>query len=132
MRLFHFCSKHNLAGILKEGITKGVTPIVINGKFAYFAHGFQWLTVNPSFEQAWDTQTTLTYKRTDHRLTVKIPKDRAKNLFKWTDFKGNPLFQETYNILSSHGDPENWYIYIANIKTSWIREIINQEETAPS
>lgn len=125
MKLYHFCTKESLESIKKEGLTLGVIP-VIKGDQVNVSQGFQWLTSNPSFVQEWD-QGNLPYKRTDCRITVKIPKTN-ESLIKWTDLCNAGLLKETAAILNSFGDPENWYVYKGRIKPNYFREVLCKKE----
>jgi hypothetical protein len=122
MKLYHFCAGHMLDGIRREGLTRGVMPVV-KGNEVRPVNGYQWLTVNPSWEQSWEMYSTLKYRRNDFRITVKIPKEN-KLLVKWTELCKFPFMQETASGLNIYGDPGNWFVYCGNIKPACFREII--------
>ncbi len=122
MKLYHFCAGQFLEGIKKEGLTKGMIP-VINGNKVSFLNNCQWLTINPSFNQSWQEQSSLEYHRNDYRITIKIPTD-DRRLVKWDWMCQVPHLQESATIMNSYGDPENWYVYLGIVKTNWFREII--------
>jgi len=122
MKLYHFCPGHSLAGIKKEGLTIGAMTSIINGKIK-IVRGYQWLTVNPSFSQDWNTHYTLPYNRTDYRITVKIPKGNPC-IWHWKEMCKNPLLKEAAETLNSFGDWESWYVYCGHVKPGWFREIV--------
>lgn len=121
MKLYHFTSPVHIKGCLKEGITKGSIPLIIQGKIA-LATGWQWLTSNPEFKQEWTNgeYSTLPYDRTAFRLTVNIPKTAKDKLFRWMDVcKKLPIIKE----MNDFGDPENWWVFKGRIKPSWIKKV---------
>lgn len=133
MKYYHFTAKHLLGGILQHGIRFGKIPIFSDGrkegeyKFRYFIKGYQWLTTNPDFDQAWAKQTYLKYNRTDYRLQIVIKHRDKNNLIKWTEYlkkHGDRIPQATVNALKlpEGSDPENWYLYKGVIRPSWIME----------
>ena len=125
MTLYHFCPEHLLGSIKKVGLTLGMLPLIINGECRISA-GCQWLTKNKSFTQSWDTESTLPYKRNAYCITIKIPKD-DKKLFNWLEFSNIPLMKETAATLNAYGDPQNWFIYLGNIKNIWFRDIVKND-----
>lgn len=128
MKLYHFTAKHLIDRILKEGLTLGAIPLSIAPP--KIEKGYQWLTANPSFEQAWcDPKTsTLPYRRDDIRITIKIPKTSMNSLIPWI-----PLWKRLKNYiplvkhLNDFGDPENWYVFNGNIPSGWFRGIEYRE-----
>jgi hypothetical protein len=81
--------------------------------------GWQWLTTNADWDQSWAVGTgLLQYKRNEIRLTIRIPKTSQALCKPWLQIKF--LVPEVAGILSSHGDPENWWIFNGRIKPSWI------------
>lgn len=124
MKLYHFTSKHHVDGCLKEGIKLGGVPVIIDGKYQIIS-GYQWLTSNPSFHQEWANRefTTLSYDRTEYRLTVIIPKTSLNKLIKWSEYY---KYSQVPEELNYYGDPENWYLFQGRIKPGWIREIENK------
>jgi hypothetical protein len=127
VKLYHFTSPLHVESCKKNGLTRGVIPLLVNGKIAILP-GYQWLTANPDFNQSWaNTEyTTLPYDRTAFRLTVVIPKKTAQGqLFKWLDLCHKFPIDE---YLNAYGDPENWHIFKGKIKPSWIRAIDKKPE----
>jgi len=125
MKLYHFCPKHLIDDIKRQGLTLGVLPFVFNNR-CILSGGIQWLTKNPSFEQSWEMDSTLKYRRNDFRLTIKISNDDG-NLFQWIEFCKIPMMKETADILNACGDPENWFIYIGRINPNKFREIVENK-----
>ena len=123
--LYHFTSDLHISGCLCEGLTKGVTIIGRTCTGIKMIDNTQWLTGNPNFEQSWQLHSTLPYDRTANRLTIHIPKLSMKNLISWCQ-DGRILTPEFYDILSTHGDPENWFIYLGGIPPEWIIEVIKK------
>jgi hypothetical protein len=120
MKLYHFCPEWMLDSILKEGLTKG--KMLLNDNPPSFRDNMQWLTINKDFDQSWNKYSTLPYSRTDYRLTIKLP--NRNNLFNWK-FQGYQLTSnEMYDVLSSFGDPENWYVYNGVIKAKLIKKVV--------
>lgn len=58
MVLYHFCAKHFLPGILRDGLTLGVTPVIENGLLR-FEIGQQWLTAEKDPRKQAGIRTTL-------------------------------------------------------------------------
>ncbi len=123
MKLYHFCPKWMMEGILREGLTLG--KIVLRGlPDPLFAEGYQWLTKNPDFNQSWCEYSTLPYRRNEVRLTVKIPFTRARQAIRWLLFcKVNPEHKEMWDTLNCYGDPENWFVYHGRIPPEWIKKV---------
>ncbi len=78
MKLYHFCGEKFLPSILKNGISEGRTPIIktcVDDPDSFELIGWhirtQWLTINPDPQkQSWATRESISYSRTDYRLTV--------------------------------------------------------------
>lgn len=80
MVLYHFCAKRFLSGILRDGLTRGGTPI-IEGGMMRIQMGHQWLTAEKDpRKQSWNTHNLISYSRTAVRLTVRIPDSYQKKL----------------------------------------------------
>lgn len=125
--LYHFTSDKQVDSCLKEGLTLGCTFIGRTPKGVQFLRSTQWLTTNPDFNQSWSAAelSKLPYDRTDNRLTICIPHNETKNLVSWTTF-GPVAAPKTYEVLSSFGDPENWYVYLGSIPPEWIIERVKK------
>jgi hypothetical protein len=127
MKLYHFTSNLHLWSVLKNGLISGVIPTNVISGVVSFEINCQWLTKNGCFNQSWNESTTLSYNRTANRLTIEIPLAYTVNLIKWTDYCKTPTNnaqKETFRILNSDGDPENWYIYKGHIPPEWITEVV--------
>lgn len=122
--IYHFCAGQFLEGIKKDGIRLGKVPYGIphdeTRMRIKFINGYQWLTSNPEFKQSWNEGSSLTYDRTEYRITINLPQAVRFDLVKWTDFGKDNLL---YNDLSAFGDPENWYLFKGVIIPYWILKI---------
>lgn len=119
MVLYHFCAKHFLPGILRDGLTKGETPI-IEGGMMRLQMGHQWLTTEKDpRKQSWNTHNLVSYSRTAVRLTVSIPDSYRKKLVKATDLV-KTLPPEGRYIITDYAGSEAWYIYKGRIPSKWI------------
>lgn len=122
--LYHFTSNHNIASILKGGISKGVLPWNIDRHGnETFRRGFQWLTTNPSFTQPWCLLGSLPYSRNAHRITVHIPTGYQQNVLSWPELvrRCKPDCAEELN--RTGGDTENWRLFHGRIPPSWFLEV---------
>jgi hypothetical protein len=127
MKLYHFTAAHLWPAIKSQGLRRGVIP---DFGVRRLIPGFQWLTRNPSWDQAWDVSHLLPYRRNAVRITVKVPQDHAQYLRPWLDLA--QLFPETASILNGYGDPENWFVFSGNIPRGWFREVLaNRAYMAP-
>lgn len=114
MKLYHFCSKHHIKSILRDGLTLGCVPISLEP--VKVAPGFQWLTKNKKFKQSWCQYTRLPYNRNDFRITVSIPKSNYEHLIPWIRLlKKLVMDYPELNVLNEFGDPWNWYVYKGTI-----------------
>lgn len=127
MVLYHFTAKRFVPAILKGGLTRGAMLKSI--KRLEFIYNRQWLTKNPSFDQEWAIGSgALPYQRNEVRLTVEIPDALEENIKPWTQMKF--LTPEVAEELSMYGDPENWMIYIGNVRPHWITEVVQNPTAA--
>lgn len=119
MILFHFTAQRFLAGIAREGLTRGT--LITSLEPVRLERGWQWLTKNPSFHQEWARGSgQLPYKTNEVRLMISIP-DRDSNLKKWSQI--GFLYPEVMKVLNAYGDPENWMLYEGNIPREWVQAI---------
>lgn len=126
MKLYHFCPKHLLEDILKEGLTKGKTPRVLSGK-VFLMSGTQWLTKDKEVSgQSWNTSILLPYNRAEVRLTVDIPESHAGNLFPARDFMVTFAPESADGVLGWEFS-ENWYVYRGEIRPHWIKKACEME-----
>lgn len=127
--LYHFCAERFLKSIRKNGIRFGKIPYGIpydeTRMKVKFLTGYQWLTSNPEFNQSWNENSSLSYDRTEYRITVNLPNEVRHCLLKWTEFgKDNPL----YNDLSLYGDSENWYLFKGVVIPYWFSKIESKRQ----
>lgn len=119
MILYHFCAKHCLPGILRDGLTLGATPVFENGLLR-LEMGQQWLTAEKDpRKQSWNTHNLVKYNRTAVRLTVRIPDSYRKKLVKATDL-AKALPPEGRYIITDYAGSDAWYIYKGRIPPKWI------------
>lgn len=121
-KLYHFTANRFLNGIKVNGISRGVTPVKLCGQTAFIAR-HQWLTTSNSFIQSWEKNSTLSYRRNEARLEVRIPKDYAHRIICMTELEdrfGNYLLEDFF----TGADRENWRIYSGVINTSWIKSTV--------
>ena len=86
MRLYHFTPRHRLEPVLRHGLSRGLTPIVIGGKLVRIP-GYQWLTTNPDFRQSWNDASLLPFDRTAYRIQLAVPRSAAPQLLPWPTWK---------------------------------------------
>ena len=119
MVLYHFCAKCFLPGILRDGLTKGGTPIIEDGMMR-LQMGHQWLTAEKDHrKQSWNTHNLISYSRTAVRLTVSIPDSYRKKLVKAADLV-KTLPPDGRYIINDYAGSEAWYIYKGRIPPKWI------------
>lgn len=121
MDLYHFTADLFIKGIRKEGLTKGVMPVIRNGKNGLLSY-VQWLTVNGEFKQAFCEGSSLSYDRAENRLRVVVPENFRKNLLKWDLFKAMVIVQgfDIFPEFDNHDDCKNWFVYLGKIPPQWI------------
>jgi len=123
MKLYHFTPRHLLPGCQREGLTKGMTPLVKDGRIT-LSTGWQWLTSDASFDQPWCDQefSTLPYDRTECRITVKIPKhyrDCLHNADEWV-----PMIKDvTHPHFFYENNYLDWFVFRGRVKPSWFRQV---------
>lgn len=119
--LYHFCADWMLEDIKRQGLTEG--KLVINMNPIRFMSNYQWLTLNPDFNQSWNEHSSLPYDRTANRLKVEIPDRPARYLYAWLANGEKMAGKEMFETLSAYGDPENWFVFRGQVKPEWIKEI---------
>lgn len=102
-----------------QGLSLGSIPWQRLKKSVKFVRGFQWLTSNPSWEQAWcdPKESTLPYDRHAYRITVTIPENQRQRVTPWLKFvqlSGIPPAMAQQ--LNAHGDPEHWFLYFGILR----------------
>lgn len=127
LTLYHFTSPHHVQGIQQRGICLGALPVFKPGYLPMLVPGYQWLTVNPSWEQAWSVPVTLPYARNAFRFKVAIPRLFRGRLTRWLGSKysteGGPL--------NAGGDPENWWLYHGKIPAAWLVDFARNPQGPP-
>ena len=118
MKLYHFTPAHLFPLVMRDGISRGMTPVKVN-RLIGFVPNTQWLTSNPEFTQSWSEGSTLPYDRTAFRLTIELEND--KNLLTWTKFK-RQIRGHVLPHFDAFGDPENWYVYVGQIDPIFITD----------
>ena len=115
--VYHFTARRFFRSILIRGICFG--KILKSFSPLAFINGYQWVTINPDFEQSWAKGTgRLSYKRNEVRFTIQIPEGEKHRLKPWNQMRF--MVPETAEDLSSFGDPENWCLFEGTICSSWI------------
>ena len=120
--LYHFTSRHHLAKIMTEGITKGVLPLRMDkaGRVG-FVRGWQWLTADPDWMQEWARPTPfskLTYRRDEHRITVTIPEALRTRLMTWEDF-ARKYQPESAAWIETFKGTRHWRLFFGRIPPGW-------------
>ena len=126
--LYHFTAKRFAPSIYMRGIAIGAIPVRLTRPIEIL-RGYQWLTSNGNWDQKWAEGTgRLPYKRNEVRFTVQIPMSQSILLKQWTDVGPSLVPQETYDILTSCGDPENWWVFAGTIPPDWLTHCENKPE----
>lgn len=121
MIFYHFTSRVHIGAVAKEGISLGSVPDFVQNKLA-LRYGWQWVTTNKSFDQAWHNpkETSLSYDRTEFRITINIPRLHMFKLKPWIKVCRSINMREN---LASYGDSENWKVFRGTIPTAWFERI---------
>lgn len=140
MRLYHFCSRLHLAGIIaKKSICMGRVPMrLVNGRVTglgpgrKYPAGVQWLTSNPDWNQTWTIgrhSAHLPYRRTERRICINIPTPWIPQVVPWPVFcqKTAPESMEHQNFET---DWTNWSLFFGPIPSSWFVSIDNNPTPA--
>ncbi len=124
MKLYHFTAEHLVDHILKQGITRGVFPVLDeNGRLQFFINPCQWLTDDPNWDtQSWATREKIGYDRTAVRLTVVIPKEHRHLLVRAYDYL-SCLPKHLHRIVTDWPGSEHWYMFLDKIPPGWIRKV---------
>lgn len=119
MKLYHFTAKHLWRKIKKQGLTLGAIPISLYPP--EIKPGYIWLTSSDNWDQP-SLQGTgaLRYGRTEVRIEVEIPEEVKHRLYKFID---HPELTPLFDVLTSKGDPENWYVLQGIVPTGWFRKV---------
>ena len=123
MLLHHFTSSQHLKAILRQGLTMGRVPSHFDSNDRpYFISGYQWLTANPDFEQAWARPhafSYLPYRRNQIRLFIDIPFHAQSRLIRWADFSAKYRLQAA-DFINSFPDAVHWKLFHGSIPPAWI------------
>jgi len=122
MILYHFTSRYHIEGCLKQGLRIGAIPISIDPP--KLCMGYQWLTKSGAFNQEWCRYSSLPYKRNDYRIKIKIKKPCNK-LVRWLPFCEKYEFNQ---VLNSHGDPHNWYLWKGFLSPKMFKKVTENNE----
>jgi hypothetical protein len=133
MTLYHFCSRHHLDDIQREGITLG--RLVWRWERPNppeYVGPLQWLTRNPDFKaQGWcstaEQGSRLPYCRNDYRLTIELPEELRENAIDWRVYcdMHHPPLAETLNAAPGWMD---WVIYDGMIPIECVKKIDRHPE----
>jgi hypothetical protein len=128
MRLYHFTPRHRLEPILRHGLSRGLTPVVIGGKLVRIP-GYQWLTTNPDFRQSWNDASLLPFDRTAYRIQLAVPRSAAPQLLPWPNWKAE-LGARMMPGFDSHCDPKNWVVFKGTAPPTWFTHIMPNPNVA--
>lgn len=128
MRLYHYTGSEHVVDIQRQGISEG--GLNLRGTIV---NGYQWLTDDPGWSQAWATMRLVHCDRTEYRFAVSIPKSARMRLFRWFDFVEvaripAPMVED---LMREGGGPEaaqHWYIFVGRIHPSWLRGLETRPE----
>lgn len=122
MILYHYTANLLRPKICAKGLTKGVLPWSMHdGKPAGLVGGWQWLTQNPDYNQAWAQPmpfSNLPFRRDEWRITIDIPAEQIEHLIHW------PKMRDKYHpasevFIDSFKDSQIWYLFGGVIRPSW-------------
>lgn len=125
MKLYHFTAMRFAAGIRKEGLTKGGTPVVCGDGTIKMFTNTQWMTRDKKWDQAFHDPESKEWKydRREMRLTIVIPKSQR---FRLADKKGTiRIFKgKLLPDFFSHPDCDDWCLFYGTVKPQWIRNVV--------
>jgi hypothetical protein len=122
--LYHYTSSHSIAKVRAQGLTKGVLPWNLDKDGnPTFRKGFQWLTTNPNFGQAWCLLGNLPFSRNAYRITVLVPANAEQHVLSWPELcrRCKPDCAEELN--RTGGDVDNWRLFHGSIPPKWFLEV---------
>lgn len=130
MTFYHFTSGQHLALILSpksKGICMGVVPHkILRGKPTFFRN-WQWLTVNPDFDQTWDRDgfrpPGLPYRRTEHRIRLEITGPLLARVVSFEKYLEHRRC-EAELFLKTGTDWKNWYLFSGPIPPNWFLDVL--------
>ncbi len=117
---YHFTGLHSIQHIQANGLTKGLLPWNLDREGnATFRRGFQWLTTNPNWTQAWCLNGHLPFPKNAYRITVCVPFLYRRRVFAWLELCRRCLPDSAEEINRTGGDVENWHVYAGAIRPEW-------------
>lgn len=120
MKLYHYTARRFIPSIQENGIRLGHVPNIVNGQFRLI-YGYIWLTTNEDCHQQEWAQGSLSYDRSEYRITVTVPE---RNVIRWLDFCATgKITAEAVLTLNAFGDPENWRLFPSRIEPERISAI---------
>lgn len=128
MKLYHFTPAHMVEDVLRQGLTKGLIPILDDqtGRPLGFQGSCQWLTSDKNFNaQSWATSQLIGQDRTAYRLTIIVPKTHRKELWQAHQYLPH-LNPGTRHLITDWEGSECWYLFLGKIPSGWIRDAQKQ------
>ena len=119
MTLYHYTTASHLEEIKVRGLTRGVIPITMT----QYHHDYQWLTSNKDWFPPWAAGLAGKYARTQYRIEVQIPKKAKRNLLSWSEHGTRLVPLVMWDMLNSHDNPNDWYVFDGRIPASWFGKI---------
>jgi len=126
--LYHFTSPRHIHSVLDEGLTMGHIPISLDPP--RLRSGYQWLTRDKSFDQAWNSMTNLDYDRTAYRLTIEIPNIAMGKLIDWTSNYEGLVEPHAWKSLNAGGHPNQWVLFKGVIRPQWFVDVTAKNDFA--
>jgi hypothetical protein len=123
MKLYHWAADRFIASIKREGLTRGRTPFLKDGKVD-FIDGHIWLTDDGDWEhQTWAIPVSIPYSRRDWRIEINIPKHAEKNI--WDRNKIKDLLGETMlpGFMDFPEITDHWFVHTGTIPRQWFKSV---------
>lgn len=125
MIAYHFTSPAHLKLVLEKGLTRGAIPWRMRpDRKVGMRRGFQWLTVDPDWEQDWcrEADNKLPYRKNEHRITVNIPRIKEDHVLDWLKFCAHehPPSEDFLNSFKGH---RHWRLFYGAIPPNWFLAI---------
>lgn len=126
-RVFHhFTTLACAAQIIDEGIRLGRMIQVVEQGYVQM-NGYQWLTTDNDYDQAWAAQSPQLRGRTEVRLSVVVPALEFNNLKHWVDICGD---DDLAAALKEQGGCDSWWLFKGVIPPEWIKAVLSHEDFA--
>lgn len=139
MRLYHYTAAHHAVEIAYSGaISGGGVPICSpDGVYAVgLVPGWQWLTSDPDWSQAWATREAIGCDRTECRLVVAIPLLDRTRLYRWDDvahrFGYTEPIARRFAEIGGGKRSDLWYVFAGAIPSGWIVDLEYRPDVDPS